>query len=150
MRLVATAGIVAAVLALAACGGGGSKKEEKAATGSSLQTFSVSETDFKLSPSTYTIDKAGTYTFHAVNNGQVTHSLEIEGKGVEAKLGSNLQPGASGDLEVTLAAGSYEIYCPVDGHKQMGMKGTVSVAGGAGQPAPTQTTTTNSSSGYGY
>jgi uncharacterized cupredoxin-like copper-binding protein len=148
MRLVATAGIVAAVLALAACGGGGSKKEEKAATGSSLQTFSVSETDFKLSPSTYTIDKAGTYTFHAVNNGQVTHSLEIEGKGVEAKLGSDLQPGASGDLKVALPAGTYEIYCPVDGHKDMGMKGTVSVAGG-GQ-APPQTTTTNSSSGYGY
>ena len=129
MRPVAAAGITAAVLALTACGSG--SKGEQAAAGPSLKTFTVSETDFKLSPATFTIDKAGTYTFHAVNHGQVVHSLEIEGKGVEAKLGSDLQPGASGDLEVALPAGTYEIYCPVGSHKDMGMEGKVKVAGGS-------------------
>jgi uncharacterized cupredoxin-like copper-binding protein len=129
MRPVAASGIAAAVLAVTACGG--DSKGEQAATGPSLQTYAVSETDFKLSPSTFTIDKAGTYTFHAVNDGQVTHSLEIEGNGVETKLASDLQPGASGDLEAALPAGTYEIYCPVGNHKDMGMEGKVEVAAGS-------------------
>jgi uncharacterized cupredoxin-like copper-binding protein len=145
MRFVAVLGIAVTVLGLAACGGGG-KKEEGAATSPSLKTFSLSETDFKLSPATFTIDKAGTYTFRAVNNGQVTHSLEVEGSGVEAKLANDLQPGDSGTLKVKLEAGTYEIYCPIDGHKDKGMEGAIKVAGGTQSPS-TQTTDTSSSGG---
>jgi len=128
VRLAIAVGIAAAALGVAACGGSGGD-EQSAATGSPARTFSVAETDFALSPSTFTIDKAGTYAFRAVNDGQVLHSLEIEGNGVEAKLAGDLQPGDSGTLEVKLEAGTYEIYCPVGNHKDIGMEGTVEVAG---------------------
>jgi hypothetical protein len=41
-------------------------------------------------------------------------------------------------LTVTLQPGRYEIHCPVDGHKTMGMDThfTVGGAGGAGSSAP--------------
>ena len=44
-----------------------------------------------------------------------------------------LQPGQSDTLKVKLnKPGSYEWYCPIDNHKQMGMKGEITVgAGGA-------------------
>jgi uncharacterized cupredoxin-like copper-binding protein len=39
-----------------------------------------------------------------------------------------LNPGQSGVLTVTFEKpGTYEMYCPVDGHEQMGMKGEVVV-----------------------
>jgi uncharacterized cupredoxin-like copper-binding protein len=134
-----------AVLGLAACGGGG-KEDAGGATGTPLKTLTVSETDFKLTPSTFTVAKAGTYTFHAVNNGQVDHSLEIEGNGVEKEIEGTLKPGVSGDLTVDLKAGSYELYCPVDNHKDMGMKGDVKVAGGGGSSE--SSSSNGGSSGY--
>ena len=81
--------------------------------------------------------------------------LEVEGNGVE-KESSDISAGSSGTLKVTLTKnGSYEIYCPVDGHKGLGMKGTVTV-GGAGAAGGTSTEdmhtetsgTTTNSTGY--
>ena len=92
------------------------------------------------------MSKPGTYAFKAEDKGSVQHSLEIEGKGIksegsagdeseggeneggEAKLKQVLNPGQSGVLMVSFQkSGTYEMYCPVDGHKQMGMKGEVVV-----------------------
>ena len=148
MRIVAIAAASLAVgaLALAACGGGGEQKS--AAIGTPLETFQIAETDFKLTPSTFTVDKGGTYSFKAVNNGAVTHSLEVEGNGVEAKLPNDLAAGDSGSVTVELEAGTYTMYCPVDGHKDLGMKGEITVGGSAPQMTPTETTGSNGS-GYG-
>jgi hypothetical protein len=46
--------------------------------------------------------------------------------------------------------GSYEMYCPIDGHKAQGMKGTVTVgsAGGTGGMTTQETTTTSKIPGY--
>ncbi len=38
-----------------------------------------------------------------------------------------VEPGQSVDLRVNLEAGNYEIYCPVDGHRQQGQEGTLTV-----------------------
>ena len=49
---------------------------------SSGKTITISETEYKLTPSTVTLSKAGAYEFKAVNNGSVAHALEIaEGVG---------------------------------------------------------------------
>jgi uncharacterized cupredoxin-like copper-binding protein len=122
-------------------GGGGYGSSSSAATtsdtsGGSIKTVVIKETEFKLSPSTVTLSKPGTYAFKAENKGSTQHSLEIEGKGVksegseggEAKLKQVLNPGQSGVLTVTFQRpGTYEMYCPVDGHEQEGMKGEVVV-----------------------
>jgi uncharacterized cupredoxin-like copper-binding protein len=105
-------------------------------SGGALKTIVIKETEFKLSPSSVTLSKPGTYKFKTENKGTTQHSLEIEGKGVksegseegEAELKQALNPGQSGVLTVTFQEpGTYEMYCPVDGHEQEGMKGEVVV-----------------------
>jgi uncharacterized cupredoxin-like copper-binding protein len=55
------------------------------------------------------------------------HGIAVEGKGVD-KDGKIVSPGKSSTLTVTLKkAGKYEFYCPFDGHKGEGMKGTLTV-----------------------
>src|SRR5215207_2410926 len=93
-----------------------------------MKTIQISETEFKLEPATVTIDAPGVYTFHAVNDGSTDHALEIEGEGTETET-ENIAPGESADLKVELKKGTFEMYCPVDSHKDMGMKGSIAVGG---------------------
>ncbi len=53
------------------------------------------------------------------------HGIEVEGHGVE-KDGKNVGPGHKSRVTVRLRAGTYEFYCPVDGHKAT-MKGKIVV-----------------------
>ncbi len=113
---------------LAACGGGGGGSPEASTTATtSEQTFKVSETDYKLTPTPLTIPKAGTYTIEAMNDGQVDHSLTIEGNGLEETTTDTISPGQSASITVDLKAGTYRMYCPIDGHQKLGMVGKVEV-----------------------
>jgi uncharacterized cupredoxin-like copper-binding protein len=105
-------------------------------SGKVLRTIVIRETEFRLSPSTVTLSKPGTYAFEAENEGSTEHNLEIDGKGVKskggeagkAKLDRNLEPGQSGVLMVTFQGpGANQMYCPVIGHRLAGMKGEVVV-----------------------
>ena len=134
------------VLLLTACGGSSGKSSSSGA-GPVLQTIQISEKEYSLTPSTASLPKTGTYDIKAANDGQVAHALEIEGNGVEEKTG-DIQPGSSATLRVTLSKeGSYEIYCPIDGHKQQGMRGTVTV-GAAGETTTDENGTTTRAPGY--
>ena len=108
----------------------------KGASGGTLKTITIKGTEFKLSPSTVTLSKPGTYAFKAENKGSTQHSLEIDGEGVKSKGGevgkAKLEPyldsGQSGVLTLTFQKpGTYEMYCPVIGHRLAGMKGSVMV-----------------------
>lgn len=118
-----------AALALAGCGGNGEDSGGSTTTTEATgQPVEVSLVDFALEPRTVTLDAPGTYTFTATNDGQAQHALEIDGNGVE-EVTDTLGPGESGQVTVELAAGEYELYCPVDGHRANGMEGTLVVAG---------------------
>jgi uncharacterized cupredoxin-like copper-binding protein len=100
----------------------------------SIETVVIEESEFELSPSTVTLSKPGTYAFKAVNKGSTEHNLRIAGEGLkseggqagEAELERNLDPGESGVLRVTFRKpGTYQMYCPVIGHRLAGMKGEV-------------------------
>jgi uncharacterized cupredoxin-like copper-binding protein len=119
-------------------GSGGGSGSSQGTTGKVIKTIAIKETEYKLSPSTVTLSKPGTYAFKAEDKGSTQHSLEIEGEGVksegggdeggEAKLEQTLDPGQSGVLTVNFQkSGTYQMYCPVDGHEQEGMKGKVVV-----------------------
>jgi uncharacterized cupredoxin-like copper-binding protein len=54
------------------------------------------------------------------------HAIAVEGHGVD-KDGKTVQPGGTSKITVTLKKGTYEFYCPVDGHKAAGMEGKVVV-----------------------
>jgi uncharacterized cupredoxin-like copper-binding protein len=130
-----------AVLAVAAVGCGGDDNKDNGggsttpASTTPAQTpapakssGSVAEdmTEFKFSDPKPSV-KAGTVTFEVKNAGKTTHALEVEGPGEESKTG-NVAPGGSESLKVKLdKPGKYEFYCPVDGHKDLGMKGSITV-----------------------
>jgi uncharacterized cupredoxin-like copper-binding protein len=60
------------------------------------------------------------------NPSDVAHAVEIEGNGVEV-AGDTVTKGGVSTASADLEAGEYEFYCPVDGHEQAGMKGTLTV-----------------------
>ena len=154
-------GVTAGVLALltAACGGSGSGNSTGAGSpggGSSSQgtqgtqvTATLTEFHIGLSQQSF---KPGTYTFVVSNSGHATHALEITGPGLSNAQTSDLSPGQKANLTVNLQSGSYDFFCPVANHKQLGMNMDVSVAvsgGAAGGGAPTTANSANTGSGSG-
>lgn len=129
--------LAAGVLAVAGCGGdddggggGGSEKQSAPSSSGGGSTVKLSATEFKFAPSGPSVKKPGTVTFKVTNDGQAPHALEVEGPG-EEKETPTIQPGKSAALKVNLSKeGSYEFYCPVDGHKQQGMTGEIKVGSG--------------------
>jgi plastocyanin len=135
-------------LLLAACGG---NSATSAGGGAVQQTIQISEKEYSLTPDTVTVSKTGTYAFRVTNNGKIAHALEVEGNGVEEKIG-DIQPGAAATLRVALTKdGSYELYCPIDGHRARGVKSTLIVGSGSGSGGTTTNDGgTTTSRGYGY
>ncbi|MDQ0753754.1 putative cupredoxin-like copper-binding protein [Streptomyces africanus] len=144
-------GLAAGALAgiLVACGGGngnggGSTTSAPEQSGKPETTqVDVKLVDFKMELSERTV-QAGTHTFVVKNDGHHDHAMEIEGSGTEQKT-RTLAPGESSHLTVSLKDGKYEVYCPVDGHKDLGMKTELTVGGTASTGSDTHT-----SNGHGY
>ncbi|MBN1530816.1 MAG: cupredoxin domain-containing protein [Thermoleophilaceae bacterium] len=127
--------LLAGTLALGACGGDDDESEPAAAASGGGETVKVSATEFEFTPSSPSVEKAGTITFDVTNDGSVDHALEVEGPGDEVET-DTIPAGRSAKLTVDLSkAGTYEMYCPIGNHRQMGMEGTIKVAAGGGQPA---------------
>ena len=144
--------LVPAALLLSACGGNSNKTgASSSGSGTPLQTISLSEKEFSITPKAISVPKTGTYTFAVKNDGKITHSLEVKGNGVEQTAG-DIQPGGSTTLTVNLSKkGSYEVYCPIDGHRKLGMESSAAVGGGgAGGGTTTEKQQTTTSGGYGY
>ena len=137
-RLKRSAVVAVALLAAAAAGcgekreagtGTGAAKTATQASGPATGTVKVSETEYKLDPASPKVAKAGTIQFDVSNDGATKHALEIETPSGEIET-KPIEPGKSATLKADLKAGTYEWYCPIDGHKDKGMKGEIVVAGG--------------------
>jgi uncharacterized cupredoxin-like copper-binding protein len=151
----------AGLLALTGCGekretGTGASTTAKTATqaaGPAAATVKVSETEFKLDPSSPKVAKAGVIEFKATNDGATKHALEIETPDGGLRT-DPIEPGKSASLKADLKPGTYQWYCPIDGHKDKGMKGEIVVAGGGSGGSGGGTSTDNngggSSGGGGY
>jgi len=140
-RFAAMLAIGAAVaVPIAGCGGdddnddndsGGGGQATQAATtggggGAAGGTVDLTATDFKFDPSDPSV-KSGEVTFNVTNDGGTTHALEVEGPGEESET-DDISPGGSTELTVDLSKpGTYEFYCPVGNHKEMGMEGEITV-----------------------
>jgi uncharacterized cupredoxin-like copper-binding protein len=96
-----------------------------AQTGPTVQTVQVSEAEWTIKLPETTL-KAGKYTFEVKNNGKVPHNLAVQGAGVQEST-SDLAPGKSESLTVELKPGTYDFFCSVPGHKQLGMDQKVTV-----------------------
>jgi uncharacterized cupredoxin-like copper-binding protein len=132
----------AAAVPIAGCGGGGDDNSTSAETsgggatqasttaaggGGGGQTVNLTAVDYKFNPSDPSV-KSGNVTFNLKNDGQTAHSLEIEDvNGQDKEIEGDVSPGQSGTLAVDLKPGKYEFYCPVPGHKELGMEGEITV-----------------------
>ncbi|MEU7030362.1 plastocyanin/azurin family copper-binding protein [Streptomyces sp. NPDC046275] len=133
---------------LAACGNGDGGGSEDGTTapppaGSTKVTTDLADFRITLSQKTFT---PGTYAFVLKNTGHHDHALEIEGPGGENRS-DTIGPGESTTFTVTLKDGTYEVYCPVDGHKDQGMKTAITVSG---TPAEQPDAPSPTAPGHGY
>src|SRR6185436_17271679 len=72
--------------------------------------------------------KAGKVTIVMTNTSSIPHAVELEGGGIEKKGAVVTGGGSVSKVTAALKPGTYEFYCPVDGHKAAGMKGTLTVS----------------------
>jgi plastocyanin len=114
----------ALVLTLAACGGGSDDGSTTASTtGGAHSSVTVHAEDaLKFDKTAYSA-KAGAVDISYINDGTQPHTLLIKGN-KKFKLGI----GKEDDGTVTLAAGTYTIYCNLPGHEAAGMKATLTVS----------------------
>jgi plastocyanin len=112
-------------------GGGASKKSDTgggASGGGAGQTLKIAADpsgQLKFDKSSLAA-KAGKVTVVMDNPSDLPHAVEIEGNGVEFE-GETVNKGGVSKASGELKPGKYEFYCPVDSHKQAGMKGTLTV-----------------------
>ena len=138
------------VAILTGCGGGDGEGGAGASDAGAAPSGSltVSATDFAFAPAELTAE-AGSVSIELVNDGDAPHALEVEGNGVEVSS-DTIDAGETTTLTVELEDGVYEIYCPVDGHRDLGMVGTLTVgSGGAAGGGGTDETETGESSDEG-
>ena len=113
-----------AALALAACGGGGGGGGN--GEGQEGQTVTVQGLDtFRFSPETLTANVGQTLNVTLDNEGVLEHNFVIQ------ELSVSLGPIAGGQSATgsftPSAAGTYEYFCDVPGHREAGMVGTLTV-----------------------
>jgi plastocyanin len=70
--------------------------------------------------------KAGPATISLVNRSPLPHNVTI-GQGAKVVAATKTVTGATTTTTATLAPGRYVFYCSVDGHRQAGMQGTLTV-----------------------
>ena len=82
----------------------------------------------RFTRSTLTAAKPGKVTLVMTNptSAGMEHGIALDGNGVD-KDGPIVAPGRTSTLAVTLKKGTYSYYCPVPGHRQAGMVGTLTV-----------------------
>jgi plastocyanin len=132
-----------AALALAGCGGSDEKSSssgssaatatptatatEAAASGGGGENLSIAADPSALKFDKTTLEaKAGKVTITMDNPSDIPHAVAIEGNGVDVD-GKTVQKGGKSVASADLKPGSYEFYCPVDGHKAAGMEGKLTV-----------------------
>jgi plastocyanin len=78
----------------------------------------------------FTVDSleapAGKVTITMANESDLPHAIEIEGNGVEEE-GETVEKGGTSTVTADLKPGEYKFYCPVPGHEEGGMTGTLTV-----------------------
>jgi plastocyanin len=127
MRIAGPA-VAVALLVLSGCG---EKRATGTGGGSSPATVAISESEFKLTPASVKVPKAGPVTIQVKNAGGTAHALALQtASGVVTS--PTLAPGKSASVKADLKAGTYTMYCPIDGHRSKGMEGKVVVGAGGG------------------
>jgi plastocyanin len=93
-------------------------------TAGTVKSFTVTGKPFSFTPTSMVVNKGDTVKITFVNEAG-THDFVLDEFNVKTKV---LQGGQSETVEfVANKTGSFEYYCSVGTHRQMGMKGTLTV-----------------------
>jgi plastocyanin len=127
-----TSALVLVAAALAGCGGGGSPKASSTATATAAGTattlkLAADKSALKFDTSTLTAP-AGKVTIVMTNPSMLEHNVAITGNGLDT-AGQAVGHGGTSRVTASLKPGTYTFFCAVDGHRQAGMQGTLTVTG---------------------
>ena len=145
-RLLAAAMLLGAASLLLACSGD-DDSEDSASTGGELATLHVAMQDIAYDTTALTARKGESVRIDLENRGQITHDFTVQRMPVEdvrmtgdSTMSEHMRGGMDYDLHLALgqgkkgqlefqptAAGQYEYFCTVPGHREAGMKGTLTV-----------------------
>ena len=116
-----------AFFALVGCGG--AAPSAAPATPVASGVLAIEAKEYSFTPAAVSVP-AGAVHFAISNNGNQNHEFELLAG--ESSLGriAAFPRGTTEDITVTLEAGSYTLVCRLNGHDQLGMKGTLTVTGG--------------------
>jgi len=90
-------------------------------------TLTVFEKEYHIGLSAVTI-APGTYTVEVVNQGKMSHNLNIKGPGVDNWRSPTVAPGTTNRVAmVALRRGTYELWCSIDHHRLLGMETRIQV-----------------------
>ena len=144
MRKFSTAvamGAAALTLLIAACGGGEAKPAASGASGGAAAgAATIKMEDIKYDKTALSATKGQALTITLNNAGALDHDFTIEKIDAKATIDGKdaktdkyavqaaIKAKGNGKLEITPnAAGTFEYFCTVAGHKEAGMKGTLTV-----------------------
>lgn len=117
------------VAAFAAACRGGAAASAGPPTAVPSGVIAVEAKEYQFTPSTITVP-AGSVTFSIRNAGTQEHEFEVfKGDQLVDEV-EGIVPGLMKNATMTLAAGEYNFMCKLNGHDQLGMKGTLVVTPG--------------------
>lgn len=131
-RLLTVVVPVAAGLLVAGCGSASQERSDaqqaqsvakKATTDLSVDADPSGDLKFNKSE---LAAKSGGVTIKMSNPATIPHGVAVTGNGVD-KVGQTVSKGGTSTVSANLKPGKYEFFCPVPGHRQGGMKGTLTV-----------------------
>ena len=120
--------LFAASLAVAACAGGGTSAGQSTGGGGAVQQVAVKAvTGLKFDQAALTVRSGSPVHLTLNDTDSVLHDWTVDSlDGKKVTVQAN--PGQSASVDFTPStAGSYEFYCSQPGHKEAGMKGTLTV-----------------------
>ena len=122
--------VTAVAVTAAAVGGTVASQAASGATpkrpAATTKKISASKTKLRFSVSTIHV-KHGKVTLKMSNPSGTQHAIAVEGHGVD-KDGKTVGKGGTSTVTVSLKKGTYTFYCPVPGHRALGMKGKLIVS----------------------
>jgi len=140
LALLASALFALAALGLAACGGSDDSSSTVAESTSSTTASGGSSggggatVKFEADPSgalaftqTDVAAPAGSDTIEFDNPASLGHDVVIEDSGGNEVARTDVITGTTTTTNADLTAGSYTFFCSVDGHREAGMEGTLTV-----------------------
>ncbi|HTK43888.1 MAG TPA: cupredoxin domain-containing protein [Patescibacteria group bacterium] len=108
-----------------ACGGGGAASAGPA-TPVPSGVIAIEAKEYAFTPSSVSV-AAGSVRFAVKNAGTQEHEFEVfKGDQVIDEI-EGIVPGLTKDATMTLEPGTYTFMCKINGHDQLGMKGTLTV-----------------------